>query len=97
MINKISQSNLSISSIKKLNKAFKQLDEEVRLNNIPSAVSIVGKDNDIIGEHAIGKTIESNKHDNSVFINTIYDCASLTKAVVTLSLILFLINKGLLK
>jgi CubicO group peptidase (beta-lactamase class C family) len=72
-----------------LNRAFK---EKV----LPSAVAVIGQNGKIIDTHSVGNFISDDGKTYPTKLNTIYDCASLTKVVVTLPLVLKLVEKGLL-
>jgi CubicO group peptidase (beta-lactamase class C family) len=78
----------------KLESAFHLLDRETERGEIPGGVAFVGRHGKIVGTHTAGRSIATDFASYSVQKNTIYDCASLTKVVVTLPLILQLIDRG---
>ncbi|NOV02144.1 serine hydrolase domain-containing protein [Paenibacillus planticolens] len=81
----------------KLQLAFRLLDHEVKAGNIPGGVALVGRNHAIVGTYAAGYSIVSDQTKLQVTEDTIYDCASLTKVMATLPLILQLIERGELR
>lgn len=81
---------------KKLDDAFSLLTREVDESRIPGAVAIVGRNGKIAGTCSVGDSINTSFAHNQTDMDTIYDCASLTKVVVTMPLILSLVEKGLI-
>lgn len=81
----------------RLNHAFSLLKEAVDHKLIPGAVAIVGRHHRIVGKYSVGHAILTDSIQYETAMNTIYDCASLTKVVVTLPLVLKLVEKGLLE
>lgn len=80
----------------RLKSAFAILTNEVEQQRIPSAVAVVGRNGKIIGAHSVGYAVMVANIQREAHTETLYDCASLTKVVVTLPLILKLVEKGLL-
>jgi CubicO group peptidase (beta-lactamase class C family) len=76
-------------------RAFDVLDNAVKEKQIPSAVAVIGLKGKMVGTHSVGQFI-SNDKVYQTNLDTIYDCASLTKVVVTLPLVRILVEKGLL-
>jgi CubicO group peptidase (beta-lactamase class C family) len=76
-------------------RAFDVLNNAVKEKQIPSAVAVIGLNGKVAGKHSVGDFISDDKVYPTK-LDTIYDCASLTKVVVTLPLVLILIEKGLL-
>ncbi len=79
---------------KQLQTAFLLLDRETERGEIPGGVAFVGRNGKIVATHKAGLSIATGFANYPVQLNTIYDCASLTKVVVTLPLILQLIDRG---
>ncbi|HEX7065231.1 MAG TPA: serine hydrolase domain-containing protein [Bacillales bacterium] len=80
----------------KLKRAFGLLEGEVKKERIPGATTIVGRYNQIVGTYFTGDSLIEDTVRHPVNLDTIYDCASLTKVVATLPLILTLVEKGYL-
>ncbi|MCZ8517567.1 serine hydrolase [Paenibacillus filicis] len=78
----------------KLLNAFRLLDRETERGEIPGGVAIVGRHGRIVGTYKAGLSIATDFAKYAVREDTIYDCASLTKVVVTLPLILLLLDNG---
>ncbi|MCY9659848.1 serine hydrolase [Paenibacillus chondroitinus] len=81
----------------KLQLAFQLLDREEEAGQIPGGVAIVGRKGTIVGTYAVGHSIISDETKLKVTEDTIYDCASLTKVMATLPLIMQLIDRGELR
>jgi CubicO group peptidase (beta-lactamase class C family) len=81
----------------RLNHAFSLLKKAVDDRVIPGAVTIVGRHDKIVGKYSVGHSIITDSIQYETEMNTIYDCASLTKVVVTLPLVLKLLEKGMLE
>ncbi|HET7658178.1 MAG TPA: serine hydrolase domain-containing protein [Bacillales bacterium] len=75
-------------------KAFSVLEKAVEEKMIPGATAIIGSMNQIKASGAAGQLTLKGP---PVLLDTIYDCASLTKVVVTLPLILKLVEEGSLR
>lgn len=75
----------------KLAKAFRLLDQGVTEKKMPGATTVICRNGKIVATYATGKLIENG---SNVFYDSIYDCASLTKVVVTLPLALKLLEDG---
>lgn len=75
----------------KLQNAFSILEREVAEEKIPGAAAVVGRHGGIVGSYAVGQQMTGG---SAVSLDTIYDCASLTKVVVTLPLLLKLLEQG---
>ncbi|WP_164667991.1 serine hydrolase domain-containing protein [Virgibacillus doumboii] len=80
--------------MKQLKNAFAILANEIEAKRIPGAVSIVGTGNRIIDKFASGKLMTDGTVNNYVDEDTMFDCASLTKVVITMPLVLKLIEQG---
>lgn len=78
----------------KLSAALKLLDREIELGEIPGGVALVGRHGRIVGSYCAGLSVDTDTDKQPVTLDTIYDCASLTKVTVTLPLILLLIERG---
>jgi serine-type D-Ala-D-Ala carboxypeptidase len=81
----------------RLKKAFLLLDRETERGEIPGGVAVVGRHGRIVGTYKSGHSIATDFAKIAVQEDTIYDCASLTKVVITLSLILILLDNGELR
>ncbi|MBP1964467.1 serine hydrolase domain-containing protein [Paenibacillus aceris] len=81
----------------KLQQAFQLVAREIEVGEIPGGVALVGRNNSIVGTYAFGHSIISEETKLKVSEDTIYDCASLTKVIATLPLILQLIDRGELR
>ncbi|BFT71923.1 serine hydrolase domain-containing protein [Paenibacillus sp. P36] len=81
----------------KLQLAFQLLDREEEIGEIPGGVAIVGRKGTIAGTYAVGHSVISDDTKLKVTEDTIYDCASLTKVMATLPLIMQLIDRGELR
>lgn len=73
--------------------ALALIDAEIARGEIPGAVAIVGRGGHTI-EYAAGLAVDAGGTRIPATIETIYDCASLTKVVVTLPLVLQLVEQG---
>ncbi|TVY11045.1 beta-lactamase family protein [Paenibacillus cremeus] len=80
----------------RLRLALEVVAREVKTGEIPGAVVSVGR-NGAWFEHAVGEAVLGEKDPHPAAPDTIYDCASLTKVVVTLPLILMLLEEGRLR
>lgn len=69
------------------------LDREVERNHIPGASLLIGRNGKRL-HYATGDSIRTDDEKLAVTRQTIYDCASLTKIVVTTSLLLMLVDRG---
>lgn len=78
----------------RLRAAFQLLDEAVESGAIPGAVAVIGRGSDIAGRHAVGYAVKCEQEEQVLQMDTLFDCASLTKVVVTLPLILILLDRG---
>lgn len=78
----------------RLQHAFALLDQAVKSKVIPGAVALVGRKGKIVGQHVVGYSYQSHDQKIPTQWNTVYDCASLTKVVVTLPLLLVLLERG---
>jgi CubicO group peptidase (beta-lactamase class C family) len=76
-------------------RAYDVLNNAFIEKQIPSAVAVIGLNGKVVDTHSVGHLISGNK-TYPTNLDTIYDCASLTKVVVTLPLALMLVEKGLL-
>ncbi|WP_235960795.1 serine hydrolase domain-containing protein [Paenibacillus silvestris] len=81
----------------KLQRAFRLLDREIEAGEMPGGVALVGRKGSIAGTYAVGHSIISKDTKLEVTEDTIYDCASLTKVMATLPLIMQLIDRGELR
>lgn len=81
----------------KLQRAFRLLDREKDAGEIPGGVALVGRNGAIARTYAVGDSIISKDTNLKVTEDTFYDCASLTKVMSTLPLILQLIDCGELR
>lgn len=80
----------------RLRRALTLLDHEVAAKRIPGAVVSVSRNGYVI-EYAVGAAAITEKGDFPAKLDTLYDCASLTKVTVTLPLILMLLEEGRLR
>lgn len=80
----------------RLSDAFSLLDAAVAARLIPGAVSAVLHQGELAGIYATGNAVDDGETLVQSEIDTIYDCASLTKVTVTLPLLLVCLEKGLL-
>ncbi|WP_246067378.1 serine hydrolase domain-containing protein [Paenibacillus koleovorans] len=78
----------------RLNAAFRLLEREAETGEIPGGVALVGRYGRIVASFYTGLSVATDFAIQPVQEDTIYDCASLTKVVVTLPLILQLIDGG---
>lgn len=76
--------------------AFALLDEQVKAGIIPGAAVSIGRNENNI-EYAVGEAVACASGNVQASRDTLYDCASLTKVVVTLPLILMLLEEGNLR
>ncbi|MDF2725833.1 MAG: putative beta-lactamase [Paenibacillus sp.] len=83
----------------RIGDAFRLLDDAIARGLTPGGVALIGRHGRVAAVHAAGAahTATPDGADISVQPDTIYDCASLTKIVVTLPLILRLVDRGLLR
>ncbi|RKN85702.1 class A beta-lactamase-related serine hydrolase [Paenibacillus ginsengarvi] len=88
----------------KLRDAFRLLDDAVTRGDTPGGVALIGRHGRIAGLYATGAAHTAavvTDHAGEAVIpartDTIYDCASLTKVVATLPLVLQLVERGLLR
>ena len=72
------------------------VNEAVRENRIPGAVLLVGHDGQIIYRKAYGRRAEVPAPE-PMTVDTIFDCASLTKVVATTSALMKLFEQGKLR
>lgn len=77
----------------RLRNAWDVLDREVELGKIPGASMVIGRKGERI-HYATGYSVATDLQKLNAARNTLYDCASLTKVVVTLPLILMLVDRG---
>lgn len=80
--------------------AFRLLDEAVARGDTPGGVALIGRHGRIAGIHAAGAAHTAAPGGEAVLParpDTIYDCASLTKVVATLPLVLLLVDRGRLR
>ncbi|WNQ13353.1 serine hydrolase domain-containing protein [Paenibacillus aurantius] len=78
----------------KLLTAFRLLDGEIRNGQTPGGTAAAGSRTAIYGLYAAGSVGGGTEAGRPVVPETIYDCASLTKVVVTLPLVLMLLEEG---
>src|SRR3954466_15061083 len=83
----------SFSASPKLDSAVEQA---IREDRIPGAVLIVGHNGQIVHRKAYGKRALV-PHSEDMTVDTIFDCASLTKAIVTTSALMKLFEDGKLR
>ncbi|GAA3401865.1 serine hydrolase domain-containing protein [Paenibacillus hodogayensis] len=87
----------------RIGDAFRLLDEAVARGDTPGGAALIGRHGRIAGVHTAGQAHTSatsgSDGDGSIAVktDTIYDCASLTKVVATLPLILLLTDRGRLR
>ncbi|QKY69995.1 class A beta-lactamase-related serine hydrolase [Lentibacillus sp. CBA3610] len=81
----------------RLGSAFDILSREIEAQRLPGAAAVVGREDVIVGSFASGNIMLDPSVKDSVNKHTIFDCASLTKVVVTLPLVMMLIEKGLIE
>lgn len=74
--------------------AFVILANEIEAQRIPGATAAIGRKNQIVDTFAGGNIMIDGPFSYPVNEDTIFDCASLTKVVITLPLILKLIEQG---
>ncbi|WP_382400399.1 serine hydrolase domain-containing protein [Lentibacillus salinarum] len=97
------QQEIRISSHKagmdeeRLKNAFTILSREIEAKRIPGAAAVVGKKDLIAGSFAGGSIMIDETVNTPVNQDTIFDCASLTKVVITLPLVLRLMEQGLIE
>lgn len=80
--------------------AFRLLDEAVARGDTPGGVAAIGRRGNIHAIHACGSAHMAAPGDEAVLpvrSDTIFDCASLTKVVALLPLILLLVERGRLR
>jgi CubicO group peptidase (beta-lactamase class C family) len=70
------------------------LEEAVHEGAFPGGVAIVGDGGAVVWEHAVGRLAREPEAGGPVGIDTIWDVASLTKATVTTSLVMRLVEAG---
>lgn len=80
-------------SSEKLQHAWNVIRTEIDKQTTPSVVAMVTRGGHRIG-FAAGSPFPSNSSPSDAAFDIIYDCASLTKVVVTLPLMLMLIDQG---
>ena len=68
-------------------------DEAVHRNELPGGVVTVGRSDELLLEHAFGNR-SRNPHTEPATIDTIYDLASLTKPLVTATLVMQAVEEG---
>jgi len=83
-------------NFEKLNAAFRVIDREIERGEIPGAAVAIGHQGRQV-TYAAGLAVATPERNIPAAVDTIYDCASLTKVVVTLPLILQLIDQGELR
>ncbi|CAH8707368.1 beta-lactamase family protein [Paenibacillus thiaminolyticus] len=76
-----------------LQAAWSTLDKAIEQGVIPGGVALIGRRGDAAA-YAAGHAFVSEEHSIPASVDTIYDCASLTKVVVTLALTLILTDRG---
>ncbi|QHW34869.1 beta-lactamase family protein [Paenibacillus rhizovicinus] len=79
----------------RLEAAWRLLDSEVEQGRIPGGTVLVLR-RGMTAAHAAGYSLIDGETRISATADTVYDCASLTKVVVTLPLVLQLIEQGML-
>jgi CubicO group peptidase (beta-lactamase class C family) len=77
----------------RLQDVWSLLDREAESGHIPGASVIIGRRGERI-HYAAGYSVATEQERRRTARETIYDCASLTKVVVTLPLILMLVDRG---
>lgn len=80
----------------RLQHVWSTLNQEVERGNIPGASIIIGREEERL-HYVTGYAVSTAQKRLKVERDTLYDCASLTKVVVTLPLILMLIDRGELR
>lgn len=80
----------------RIRSALELLDHEVEAKRIPGAVVSIGRNGHFI-EHAVGAAVVGKSVSIPAKLDTLYDCASLTKVIITLPLILILLEEGRLR
>lgn len=80
----------------RLCRARDLLDQEVARGTIPGASVIIGRRGERV-YYATGYSVFTDLQKIEVKRDTLYDCASLTKVVITLPLILMLVDRGQLR
>ncbi|WP_374016882.1 serine hydrolase domain-containing protein [Paenibacillus thiaminolyticus] len=76
-----------------LQAAWSPLDKAIEQGLIPGGVALIGRRGHAAA-YAAGHAFMSEEHSIPASVDTIYDCASLTKVVVTLALMLILMDRG---
>ncbi|MBG9791890.1 beta-lactamase [Paenibacillus dendritiformis] len=76
-----------------LQAAWSALDNAIEQGIIPGGVALIGRRGHAAA-YAAGHAFLSEERAIPASVDTIYDCASLTKVVVTLSLMLILMDRG---
>lgn len=76
-----------------LQAAWSLLDMAIEQGVIPGGVALIGRRGHAAA-YAAGHAFMSEEHSIPASVDTIYDCASLTKVVVTLALMLILMDRG---
>lgn len=79
---------------KRLKGAFSILSREIKNKEIPGVAAIVGRGDYIVDSFVNGYTRLDSDRNHFADVDTIFDCASLTKVVVTLPLVLTLLEQG---
>ncbi|GGD72124.1 serine hydrolase domain-containing protein [Paenibacillus nasutitermitis] len=77
----------------RIRRAFALLDEGIAAGVIPGAVASIGRNGQFVS-YTAGEAVTGAAGPIPVRPDTLYDCASLTKIVVTLPLILMLLEEG---
>lgn len=76
-----------------LQAAWSPLDNAIEQGLIPGGVALIGRRGHAAA-YAAGHAFLSEERSLPASVDTIYDCASLTKVVVTLALMLLLMDRG---
>lgn len=76
-----------------LQAAWSLLDKAIEQGIIPGGVALIGRRGHAAA-YAAGHAYLSEERSIPASVDTIYDCASLTKVVVTLALMLILLDRG---
>jgi CubicO group peptidase (beta-lactamase class C family) len=84
------------SSTSSMDGVWEPIREAIGNRLIPGAVAAIQWKGKRI-RYAAGLSVDNDKETVPVHLDTIYDCASLTKVVVTLPLVLMLIDQGKLQ
>ncbi|HET7626827.1 MAG TPA: serine hydrolase domain-containing protein [Bacillales bacterium] len=94
MLNEVPETVAERSGIDpmKLDLAFSLLTDAVEQKLTPSVAALVGRRGQIVGQYAAGHYAMADSQRYETSMQTLYDCASLTKVVVTLPLVLKLIE-----